>query len=137
MIGLPYETIEDMRQTIQLMKKINPDSINLCTFTPYPGTELYDYCINNKLLVHDEKYEIFKHIGHHSTENFFLEHVSIDDYQKLLKECLHISTSITNALTLNKIRYKIKDIPYRIAGLTAEKIKMHLKSKYKTILKNN
>jgi radical SAM superfamily enzyme YgiQ (UPF0313 family) len=45
MIGLPYETEEDVRQTIKLNRVINPPSIAVTFFTPFMGTELYDVCI--------------------------------------------------------------------------------------------
>jgi radical SAM superfamily enzyme YgiQ (UPF0313 family) len=45
MIGLPFETEEDVRETIELNRIINPPSIAVTFFTPFIGTELYDVCI--------------------------------------------------------------------------------------------
>ncbi|MFH1985886.1 MAG: radical SAM protein [Pseudomonadota bacterium] len=45
MIGLPYETEADVRQTIALNRKINPPSVAITYFTPFLGTELYDLCV--------------------------------------------------------------------------------------------
>ena len=45
MIGLPYETEADIRQTIALNRKINPPSVAITYFTPFLGTELYDLCV--------------------------------------------------------------------------------------------
>ncbi len=115
MIGIPYETEQDMDDTIDFIKKIKPDSVNLCTFTPYPGTELYSYCVEKGLLKHDDNYEIFKHIGHHSTENFFLENVSKETYRIKLKEILEVTTAMTNSVTSRKLIY-------RINTLTLEKV---------------
>jgi len=39
-IGYPGETKETMRQTAELMRRIEPDDAWLCIATPYPGTEL-------------------------------------------------------------------------------------------------
>jgi radical SAM superfamily enzyme YgiQ (UPF0313 family) len=39
-IGYPGETKETMRQTADLMRRIEPDDAWLCIATPYPGTEL-------------------------------------------------------------------------------------------------
>ena len=47
MIGLPFETEEDVRETIELNRKVNPPSIAVTFFTPFMGTELYDVCIKN------------------------------------------------------------------------------------------
>lgn len=50
MIGLPTETKSDIYATWKIMnqiKKVDPNSITraLHMFTPYPGTELYDFCL--------------------------------------------------------------------------------------------
>jgi radical SAM superfamily enzyme YgiQ (UPF0313 family) len=50
MVGLPEETIEDMKLTIEVIKKIkkiNPRSIIIGPqiFRPYPGGELYNECV--------------------------------------------------------------------------------------------
>lgn len=45
MMGLPFETEEDARQTIELNRIVNPPSIAVTFFTPFIGTELYDVCI--------------------------------------------------------------------------------------------
>ena len=45
MVGLPYETPEDVQQTIQLNRLINPPSVAVTFFTPFMGTELYELCI--------------------------------------------------------------------------------------------
>ncbi len=124
MIGLPYEKLEDMRQTISFIKKIKPDSINLCTFTPYPGTELYEYCINKKLLKHDDSYDIFKYIGHHSKYNLFLEYVDKDNYMKILDEILELTTEITNSFNFRKFIFRIQRI-------SLEKIKRKMKIEYR------
>lgn len=45
MIGLPYETEADVRQTIAFNRRINPPSVAITYFTPFLGTELYDLCL--------------------------------------------------------------------------------------------
>jgi anaerobic magnesium-protoporphyrin IX monomethyl ester cyclase len=39
-IGYPGETKETMMQTLDLIRRIEPDDAWICTATPYPGTEL-------------------------------------------------------------------------------------------------
>jgi len=39
-IGYPGETKETMKQTLDLIHRIEPDDVWLCLATPYPGTEL-------------------------------------------------------------------------------------------------
>lgn len=36
------ETLEDMKETVELIVKLNPDSISVGLMTPWPGTEVYE-----------------------------------------------------------------------------------------------
>ncbi|UCE19456.1 MAG: B12-binding domain-containing radical SAM protein [Gemmatimonadota bacterium] len=55
MIGMPWETADDIEQTFRLMQRINTPAIGLHVFTPYPGTEVYN---------HPEKYGITVEVHH-------------------------------------------------------------------------
>lgn len=44
MIGLPYETPDMVRETIELNKRIAPDRVAVSFFYPYPLTELWNVC---------------------------------------------------------------------------------------------
>ena len=46
-LGLPGETKETIRQTIEFAKEINPHSMQVSLAAPYPGTELYEQAIAN------------------------------------------------------------------------------------------
>ena len=54
-IGFPGETRELIFDTIKLNRKINPSTINCYMFTPYRGTVLYQYCIENGYLDKETK----------------------------------------------------------------------------------
>lgn len=43
MIGLPSEKARDIQDTFDLARELRPDYLHLTVFSPYPGTELYDY----------------------------------------------------------------------------------------------
>jgi len=43
MFGLPTETAEDVRLSVELARKIRPHFTSVAFFTPLPGTYLYDY----------------------------------------------------------------------------------------------
>lgn len=45
MVGLPYETSEMVKETIELNKRVKPDQIAITVFYPYPGTQLFDLCL--------------------------------------------------------------------------------------------
>jgi radical SAM superfamily enzyme YgiQ (UPF0313 family) len=46
-VGYPGETEETLKQTINFIKKTEPDDAFLCIATPYPGTELYNLVKEN------------------------------------------------------------------------------------------
>jgi len=50
MLGAPVESVEDMKLTFKLVKKIRPDNWIVYTTTPFPGNYLYDYAVKNKLI---------------------------------------------------------------------------------------
>lgn len=45
-LGHPYETLEEMIDTINFAAKVNPNVAALGTMVPYPGTEIYDMVKN-------------------------------------------------------------------------------------------
>jgi anaerobic magnesium-protoporphyrin IX monomethyl ester cyclase len=58
MVGLPTETKEDSLATIEMIKKIKPDHPSLFYFTPIPGTDIYDYCNENDLMIRKDALKI-------------------------------------------------------------------------------
>ena len=49
MLGLPTETPDEVRDTISMLKEIDPDYYSPAFYTPHPGSDLYDYCLANDL----------------------------------------------------------------------------------------
>jgi len=49
MLGLPTETDEEVLETISMLKEIDPDYYSPAFYTPHPGSDLYQYCIENDL----------------------------------------------------------------------------------------
>ncbi|KKL25290.1 hypothetical protein LCGC14_2406820, partial [marine sediment metagenome] len=54
-IGFPDDTRELVFDTIMLNREIKPKTANCYLFTPYRGTELYKYCIENGYISKDSK----------------------------------------------------------------------------------
>ena len=50
-IGLPGESRESIRRSIDFAKKLDTQTIQVSVAHPYPGTEFYDYVTQNKSLV--------------------------------------------------------------------------------------
>ncbi len=52
-VGLPGETRESLRRTIDFAKRLDTETIQVSIAHPYPGTEFYDYASRNGLLTID------------------------------------------------------------------------------------
>jgi anaerobic magnesium-protoporphyrin IX monomethyl ester cyclase len=49
MLGIPTETPEEVKDTISMLKEIDPDYYSPAFYTPHPGSDLYAYCVENDL----------------------------------------------------------------------------------------
>jgi len=49
MLGLPTETQDEVRETISMLKEMDPDYYSPAFYTPHPGSDLYEYCLENEL----------------------------------------------------------------------------------------
>jgi anaerobic magnesium-protoporphyrin IX monomethyl ester cyclase len=77
-IGYPGETRNMLMQTIDLVKKADPDDVYICVATPYPGTDL-------RRLVEEMGYEISNDWGRYDTITpiFKNPNLSAEDIRKL------------------------------------------------------
>jgi hopanoid biosynthesis associated radical SAM protein HpnJ len=60
-VGLPGETPETIKETIQYAKEINPHSLQVSIAAPYPGTALYEQARDNGWLPEDDAALIDEH----------------------------------------------------------------------------
>ena len=60
-VGLPGETRDSIRKTIDFAKRMDTDTIQVSIAHPYPGTEFYDYVKKNGLISIDSMTD---EIGH-------------------------------------------------------------------------
>jgi hopanoid biosynthesis associated radical SAM protein HpnJ len=54
-LGLPGETRETIRTSIDFAKELDVETIQVSVAHAYPGTELYDYAVSNGFMVGDNK----------------------------------------------------------------------------------
>jgi hopanoid biosynthesis associated radical SAM protein HpnJ len=52
-VGLPGESRETLRNTIDFAKRLDTETIQVSIAHPYPGTEFYDYVVKNDLITID------------------------------------------------------------------------------------
>jgi radical SAM superfamily enzyme YgiQ (UPF0313 family) len=53
MFGVPGETLQDVKDTMSMIKTIKPEHFSAATYSPYPGNDLHDYCQKNKLILNE------------------------------------------------------------------------------------
>lgn len=93
-VGFPFETAEDIRATIRGIRGLAPDFVNLCTFAPFPGSDLHEEC--RKLGLVDDNTD-WTEISNHSASNRFAVLVPPHEYEKLFAELLAVSDRFNNS----------------------------------------
>jgi radical SAM superfamily enzyme YgiQ (UPF0313 family) len=76
MIGLPFETEENIYESIDFCRKLQPGSISLSIFAPYHGTKLRQICVENSFM--EDRYY----------DNISVNNTTILDMTQLPKERL-------------------------------------------------
>jgi radical SAM superfamily enzyme YgiQ (UPF0313 family) len=88
-MGLPYETKEDMEETLKFVKRIKTSILDVNNYTPLPGTPLWD------TLSEDDKKKIdWRKVGLKSVDNYFSKLISPDDLKKCLAEAYTIARNV-------------------------------------------
>ncbi len=79
-LGFPWETIDDMKRTVELAIKLDPDYAQFTALTPYPGTPMYHYALKHDL-IEDWNWE------HWTTVRAVMRgfHFSREDLAKMIK----------------------------------------------------
>lgn len=133
LIGTPDETKEDLRDSIEFLKKLKPDAANVCTYTPYPGTEMYERALELGVATKDLDHLNF---SHHSNKNMFSGFMTPDEFIELREEIIDLADSMTNRfdvayiksmarLLIRDPRYFVSRVPHYI-----KKLPSHLRKGY-------
>ncbi|MGZ7134205.1 MAG: B12-binding domain-containing radical SAM protein [Halobacteriota archaeon] len=85
--GLPEETDDTIKQTIQFIKEIKPDMLQIAVATPIPGTEFYQWISNNGYLVESDS---SKTIDEHGFQRCVISYpnLSSDDLVRSVESAL-------------------------------------------------
>ncbi|MCL5070905.1 MAG: B12-binding domain-containing radical SAM protein [Actinobacteria bacterium] len=54
-VGFPFETYDIHMETVKINRKVQPSSLVIYVFEPYPGTPLYDICVKNHFIEEDRQ----------------------------------------------------------------------------------
>lgn len=52
-VGIPGETVETIREAMELNRVINPHFVSISIYQPLPGTKLYEDCVKNNYIKKD------------------------------------------------------------------------------------
>lgn len=80
LVGLPGETLEECRETMEMVKECHPSFIHLGIFTPYPGTVLYDRCVEEKLINPNTYKELGRHRAAFDTQHMTKKQIEKEYY---------------------------------------------------------
>lgn len=99
MVGFPHETEDTLNKTISAIYNFPSDSIICSTFTPYFGTELFDYCKEQGTIPQDFDVSLY---NHHSPENYFCVNIPKDVFKKQVQELSRTLDKINNRRKLKR-----------------------------------
>jgi radical SAM superfamily enzyme YgiQ (UPF0313 family) len=114
MVGNPYETEDDIKQTISFIEELDPDYVNLCTFMPYPGTELFDQTVDLGLFDKDINWKDLTKYSQHSEHNYFAVNISKDRYNVLVSQLASTINDVTSKPSKGKRNKFIKRMIYLV-----------------------
>lgn len=83
MVGFPQETEETLNDTITAIKKIKCDRVIYSIFTPYPGTEAFDFCKAKGLIGDDYDVSLY---NHQSPANCFCINMTPERFREIVAE---------------------------------------------------
>jgi len=102
-IGYPTETREEILQTGKFGRSLNLDAVLTNLAVPYPGTQMYDYCVEHDLLLGNLSDEAF---GSPLIPMVKLDGISMEETVELLGK-VHRTIKFSPRYVLNKIRNRL------------------------------
>jgi radical SAM superfamily enzyme YgiQ (UPF0313 family) len=84
MIGSPTETEEDVLQTIKFMNKLDPDFVQITLLTPFPGTKIYQWALDQKVFPTDYWREFATNPTPGFKTKYWTKELSKEDLERLL-----------------------------------------------------
>jgi len=97
-VGFPQETEESLRDTARAIRNIKTESVVFNIFTPYPGTEAFDFCKEKKLVGDDYDVSLY---NHQSPHNCFCLNI---DLKRFRESVSGLEKGIDRKNTLSRLR---------------------------------
>jgi radical SAM superfamily enzyme YgiQ (UPF0313 family) len=105
LIGTPDETKQDLLDTIEFIKKLRPDLVNICTYTPYLRTEMYERAVELGTVSEELDY---LYLSHHSARNTFSKFMTLDDFVQLRIELVNLADLMSSRISLIYLRSMLR-----------------------------
>lgn len=83
-LGVPDETEDDMRKTLELANKMKPDMINMSYFTPIPGSYLYNDC-RERGMIENNDYSDFDRMNFGQIKG--IDYALTTEYMRKIENC--------------------------------------------------
>ncbi len=115
MIGFPWETIDQINNTLSFMKEIDPTDASYAVVTPQPGTELFDMVKKEGLI---ESENIDWSTFHHQSMDMFKTNKFTDEEKR---EIIETVTQAFDKQKHKKLREKLKRNPGELLKHVIEK----------------
>lgn len=97
-VGYPQETEETLQDTITAMKNVKCDVLTYSIFTPYPGTEAFEYCMMNGLIGDDYDVALY---NHQSPANHFCLNITQGRFRELVSD---VEKSVDRKFRAHRLR---------------------------------
>jgi radical SAM superfamily enzyme YgiQ (UPF0313 family) len=115
-VGFPQETEETLNDTVKAIRKSKRIGIVYSIFTPYPGTESFEFCKENGLI--DDNYDVSLY-NHQSPRNCFCLNISPERFRTLVSK---LEKMVDRKNWLNRIQRIFSSEPFsRIQGIGIRK----------------
>ncbi len=99
-VGFPQETEETLNDTVVAMKKIKADDLIYSIFTPYPGTEAFEFCKENGLI--DDDYDTSLY-NHQSPANCFCLNMTSERFRILVSEIEEMVDRLNSQINIKEL----------------------------------
>jgi len=124
MIGIPGENEDDVRQTMRLARELDPDVVHVTILTPFPGTEIYRWALEQGVCESD----CWRDFARHPTADFQppywtremgrerLEALLVEAYKSFYLRPGYVARQLLKIRSWRELRDKAK-AALRVAGL--------------------
>ena len=119
MVGIPGETEDTIQDTINLNRRLGSDKMHVSIFRPYPGTELYDHCVENNYLRDIKVESYFEPVS--ILEMPSISKDKIEYYYRIFRAAVHFPKLLPIVKLLARIKisktYTLYDLAFNTAYL--------------------